>query len=231
MSDQKPRALTVLGMHRSGTGALMSCLADSGCYVGDVGHNWERPPVWRFHENRFKRRGEAWHTVPIVRDVLLDRDEVRTLEGLLDEFQPHDLWATKDPRMLFFFPYWYERVEFDCLGIFRHPDEVAISLERRNEFPRERGLSLWTAYNDRLLRLHATFGFPIFHFNEEPTRLVEQIRDVLSDMGLSVPDRFSHFDPAGKKRSAAPESRSPSKSWSESTRRVYERLLEAAHSS
>jgi hypothetical protein len=51
------------------------------------------------------------------------------------------------------------------VGIFRHPLAVAESLRRRNGFSIQKGLGLWSAYNDRLLRYRERYGFPVFCFD------------------------------------------------------------------
>jgi hypothetical protein len=58
----------------------------------------------------------------------------------------------KDPRTILTFPVWrYEMVNYVPVYVFRHPFSVSSSLQRRNRFTKEKSISLWTEYNNRLL--------------------------------------------------------------------------------
>ena len=67
---------------------------------------------------------------------------------ILNEFGQSDLFAIKDPRLVYSFPL-YERalkdlnINMKVVIPYRHPYEVAKSLQNRNEFSINQGYMLW----------------------------------------------------------------------------------------
>src|SRR5688572_833337 len=102
----RPRAIAVLGMHRSGTSALTGCLKDAGVYLGSVAEksrfnakgNQENASVWRLHDALLQHCGGSWFRPPARVEwnehFRFERDQV------LLEYAGHEPWAFKDPRTL-----------------------------------------------------------------------------------------------------------------------------------
>jgi hypothetical protein len=160
----RSRGLVVLGMHRSGTSALSGILHllgfDLGCNL--LGANefnptgyWENQAIVRLNERILSHLGTSWCDVFLPPYRLEDTD-LREVFGeeardVLDQaIAGKRTWVLKDPRfsMLigFWLPYLRER-NASFIHVVRHPTQVANSLERRDGFPKERGLLLWFLQN------------------------------------------------------------------------------------
>ena len=155
--------LIVLGMHRCGTSALAGALSILGVELGGPlmspreGENtrgyFEHLEIYRFHQRLLETLGVSWDDLRSPR-FEADGDpqfgELREeLAGILRRhFAGASLWAVKDPRACRFLPLWRAVLaELGCapryLIIFRHPDEVAASLARRDRFSRDKSDLLW----------------------------------------------------------------------------------------
>lgn len=162
----KPRtAYLVLGMHRSGTSAATQLLALAGADLpknvmpGDE-HNqkgyFEPWKIALFNDQRLHAGTSAWDDIFGFPYAAMDAAQeaewtARAVAVFEDEFgsAPHPLM--KDPRATVVLPLW--RKALDQLGVaarcvipVRHPLAVAASLARRDGFPIEKSLVLWTAY-------------------------------------------------------------------------------------
>lgn len=158
-------AYLVLGMHRSGTSAATQVLALAGADLpqnvmpGDEHNAKGYFEPWRiaiFNDQRLRAGGGAWDDPFAFPYRALDpREERRWITRATDLFDEeygavrHPLM--KDPRVSMLLPLW--RTALDELGLsaravipVRHPLEVAGSLSKRNAFPPEKSVLLWTAY-------------------------------------------------------------------------------------
>lgn len=158
-------AYLVLGMHRSGTSAVTQLLGLAGAQLpahvmpGDEHNAKGYFEPWRialFNDERLRAGGGAWDDIfafpyrPLPGDE--ERDwEVQAKALFAEEYCEVRFPLLKDPRVTVLLPTW--RRVFDALGIgarcvipVRHPLAVAGSLARRDGFPREKSVLLWTAY-------------------------------------------------------------------------------------
>jgi hypothetical protein len=156
-------AYLVLGMHRSGTSAVTQLLGLAGAQLpahvmpGDEHNAKGYFEPWRialFNDERLRAAGGAWDDVfgfPF-RPLGDDADWRARAEALFaDEYRKVRFPLLKDPRVTVLLPLW--RPVFDAFGLeqrcvipVRHPLAVAGSLARRNGFPAEKSVLLWTAY-------------------------------------------------------------------------------------
>lgn len=158
-------AYLVLGMHRSGTSAVTQLLALAGCdlpanlMTGDE-HNargyFEPWTIAMFNDERLQAAGSAWDDVfafpfraldPAEERRFLKRARALFAEEFGDDAHP----LLKDPRVTVLLPFWRRLLDDLRLGVravipVRHPLAVAGSLSRRNGFPPEKSVLLWTAY-------------------------------------------------------------------------------------
>jgi hypothetical protein len=164
--DPSPRAAyLVLGMHRSGTSAVTQLLALAGADMprnvmpGDE-HNakgyFEPWKIAMFNDQRLRAAGSAWDDVfafPYV--PLAPDDETRWLQDATEiyraEFGDKRFPLLKDPRVTALLPLWRQvldrqGVDARCVIPVRHPLAVAGSLAKRNGFPVEKSVLLWTSY-------------------------------------------------------------------------------------
>ncbi len=154
--------LIVLGMHRSGTSALAGALSILGAKLGEPlmeprdGENtrgyFEHLEIYGFHQRLLEAVGVTWDDLRSPRlepGAPLFDEQAGELAGLLRRcFGGGPMWAVKDPRACRFVPLWSAALaELGCtpryLVIFRHPDEVAASLRRRDRFSRDKSDLLW----------------------------------------------------------------------------------------
>ncbi len=155
--------LIVLGMHRSGTSAVAGALQLLGVELGEPlmaprdGENtrgyFEHLEIYRFHQRLLETLGMSWDDLRSPRleagDPLFAELRVELAGLLRRHFAGAPLWAAKDPRACRFVPLWGAALAgLGCapryLVVFRHPDEVAASLGRRDRFSRDKSDLLWT---------------------------------------------------------------------------------------
>lgn len=158
-------AYLVLGMHRSGTSAVTQLLALAGASLptnvmpGDE-HNakgyFEPWKIAIFDDERLRAAGSAWDDPFAFPFRPLPPDEERTwidrALALFDEEFGQATWPLmKDPRVTALLPFWRavlaeRQVALRCVIPVRHPLAVAGSLARRDGFPPEKSVLVWSAY-------------------------------------------------------------------------------------
>ena len=179
-----PKALIILGMHRSGTSLTAQWLAACGLDLGDKllrasasnrkGH-YEDMLFLNFHEKVLAARGLDWKTVRAqVRFTPSEREEAK---GILRTKAEKPKFGWKEPRTVFFTEAWNALLEGPhYLIVYRTPEAVTASLFRRvyqksgwlkrlwltvfqKDYERSY-LQIWSAYNDALLEFtsHQTVG-------------------------------------------------------------------------
>jgi len=136
-----------------------------------------------------------------VRDLFIESREGRPL------------WGFKDPRTLLVLDGWREVLPaLEFAGIFRHPFEVASSLQSRNGFPLGKGMAIWTRYNRELLALHERQPFPLVEFVADGAAMRQAIDGVLARLRLApstAPDfvdtSLRRFEAAGADDALPPD--------------------------
>jgi hypothetical protein len=208
------RALTVLGMHRSGTSMLIGTLEEAGVYLGDVigdsiEYNrkglLEPKAVLYMQEDLLNVNGGSWRNPP-------DKIEWKTLhlavrDLFIESRAQHAVWGFKDPRTLFTVEGWQSVLpSLEKIGIFRHPLEVAASLLHRNKLSLEQGLDLWKKYNKRLLALHAADPFPVIEFRQSADHSRRELSRLLETLRLPKalqPSELTFFEEGIRQHAAA----------------------------
>lgn len=158
-------AYLVLGMHRSGTSAVTQLLGLAGAQLpahvmpGDEHNAKGYFEPWRialFNDQRLRAGGGAWDDVFAFPYRPLTEEDERDWQGeaqtlFAEEYGKVRYPLLKDPRVTVLLPAW--RRVFDALGVamrcvipVRHPLAVAGSLARRDGFPPEKSILVWTAY-------------------------------------------------------------------------------------
>lgn len=152
--------VVVLGMHRSGTSALAKVLRRLGLWMGTepnvtrrtehalaqecsqrllngFGGHWSAPP----------ELPAGWTTDPVA--IAVDSDA----RAAVADLSGHGPFAWKDPRTSLTFDFWRERLPGEPIAVisYRHPLEVAASLDKRNSFGPGHVVALWERYNQALL--------------------------------------------------------------------------------
>lgn len=159
---EKGRAILVLGMHRSGTSALTRVLNLLGVTLSQTllsGNEankkgfWEDPRIFHIHDQMLSSLGRSWDDLRALPDGWMESEgaasaRVELLDLLTKEFAGHKLWMIKDPRICRLLPLWQRifddlGVAMNCILALRHPNEVALSLEARNQKPLAHGRLSW----------------------------------------------------------------------------------------
>jgi hypothetical protein len=158
-------AYLVLGMHRSGTSATAQLLALAGAELPDNvmpgdEHNakgyFEPWKISVFNDQRLRAAGSAWDDpFNLPYQPLAPEPEAewkaRAVQLFRAEFGEAIHPLLKDPRVSVLLPMWREVLEAAGVGArvvipVRHPLAVAGSLARRDRFPVEKSVLLWTLY-------------------------------------------------------------------------------------
>jgi hypothetical protein len=164
----------VLGMHRSGTSAVMKVLENMGCYIGEPDDflpsnegnpkgYWERWDVVSINKRLLQSQQRDWVTISefALNDVppALAEELTREFKQIVDRLNVHPFWAIKDPRLSLLMPLWQPLLQRPLYVLcIRDPIEVAKSLQTRNQLPLSVGLALWELYAVAMLRV--TTGSP-----------------------------------------------------------------------
>ncbi|MGC8481885.1 MAG: hypothetical protein ACP5PJ_10080, partial [Acidimicrobiales bacterium] len=105
---------------------------------------------------------------------------------LSDRLDRYGHFGVKDPRFCVTWPYWRAAVvsldvEVRAIHAIRRPNDVAVSLARRDGFPLHHGLLLWARYNEGALR----------HLREYPNIVVDY--DDLVDRPGEILESLAEF--------------------------------------
>jgi len=219
--------IIVLGMHRSGTSALMGLLESTGIYIGPTNPAVREPGSLVSIDNEILEiSGGAWDAPPGAPLSWNDRQEKRA-RRFLRSFDGQVSWGMKDPRLLLTLDFWYPRLlpEARLLATFRNPVAVAASLNRRNpkRWTISAGLELYTEYNRRLLRHSDAHGFPIINFDLEANAYLASVELAFRAIGYRPAREQDYFDPAERHHTQVDLSRADTES-----REVYEELCRRA---
>jgi len=193
MSSDKPRFVFILGMHRSGTSCLTGALAATGLFLGKISKgnmdnprgNYENRSVQKLNDLILDYNHGGWSKPP---DSLVITEEYqKAIKEYLSSFGSESLIGIKDPRIVLLADAWLSSAKsFQLIGSFRHPMAVAMSLQKRDSLPIEQGLQLWIQYNERLLKLHRAYNFPIVEYDlSNYDEYCENIGNLAAEIGLN----------------------------------------------
>jgi len=154
----KQTCILVLGMHRSGTSALTGVLSLLDIYLGSElmkanfankkGY-FENNILYKINESLLSQINSAWDDVFYDENKLENITELSELKkAIKKEFEYADIFAIKDPRLVFLFPIYKKvleelKIDIKIILPYRNPIEVANSLSKRNNMPLEKGMLLW----------------------------------------------------------------------------------------
>lgn len=213
-SQHMTQAVIILGMHRSGTSCLTGCLEMAGLEVGNVDRkrhsnpkgNRENRAIMDLNNAVLADHDATWDNPP-DRDIVWSTAQTAERDRLIGSYPQDRAWGFKEPRTLLVFNGWREALP-DALLVasFRHPLCVAQSLQSRNGFPIEKGLSLWLHYNRILLELCESEEVSLISFDCDVSGYAAQLARILNRIGFQAsPDVTSFFEP-GLRRNLPPQS-------------------------
>ena len=199
-SELPARLIAVLGMHRSGTSYLAGSLQEAGLILGDC-HTWnkhnekgnrENQKFVDLHDAILEANGGSWDTPPAK--IVWSNEHIARAKALLAEHAGAPNFGFKDPRTLLVLDGWkhlYPSIEL--IGIYRHPNAVAKSLEKRSSKSREESLKLWYAYNKALFDEYKINKFSILNFDNDEADLDEKMLGAAAEMGLENKNEEEKF--------------------------------------
>ena len=198
------RVFCILGMHRSGTSCLMGTLEEAGVFLGEVSRknphnlkgNHENGAIVDLHDDVLRRNGGSWDSPP--RAVVWSAEHAARRAEIIAGYRQTPRWGFKDPRTLVVLDGWLRALPtLSLVGVFRHPLLVARSLYARNAMPVERGVELWTLYNERLVAYWRAYRFPILSFDSDDAAFRRKTSALLEALGLAIsPAELRFFEPS-----------------------------------
>lgn len=249
--------VAVLGMHRGGTSAIARALSLLGVELGSKLHPpgfdnpkgfWEDSEVVAINEDLLKAISSSYDQLDLAWDGVsgdqgaINELRIRAASLLGERLATYKIWGFKDPRTCRLIRFWKPIIESagaECRVVLalRNPLSSAISLQKRNGLPIEKGCFLWLQHVlpvvldplgrkaiavdydllmqspfEQLTRIAKGLGLPLA--DEDEPAVAEYVQDFLDD-GL----RHTHFSVD----QTALDSRVPS-----DVLAAYEILLEAA---
>ncbi|MFZ2450579.1 MAG: hypothetical protein WAW36_08670 [Methylovulum miyakonense] len=161
-SANRRLAVLILGMHRSGTSAVTRMTNLLGLDVttdlmpptpaNPTGY-WESVELRELHDEILSALGSSWDDIlPINADIFqtpeIDRYKFLLTDYIVRTFSGSQRFVIKDPRMCNLMPLWLGaleglNVELRVIMPYRHPLEVAKSLQNREGFTLEKSFLLW----------------------------------------------------------------------------------------
>ena len=199
------KIFVVLGMHRSGTSALVKALEVMGLSLGDEllpagGGNekgvWEDRRIVELNERVLKLAGLNWDSIVQFPDDLLDTSECK---GLVDDavrlveqrLKMMPFWGFKDPRTARVLSFWqrvFSQLELDVSYIvaIRNPMDIALSLEKRDGLSSIKAQLLWLIHTLPNMPLLADKTFTFVSFDKLLDSPKECLQQAAEDLSLTL---------------------------------------------
>ncbi|GHD31959.1 hypothetical protein GCM10007053_15560 [Halioglobus pacificus] len=189
--------------------------------LGDC-HTWNRYNTKGNRENQafvdlndeiLAANKSAWDNPPV--SATWTSAQKRSALELLQQNGQAQVFAFKDPRTLLVLDGWKDVCpQMEFIGVFRHPNAVAKSLESRSGMSRAQAIELWSDYNRRLLNQWKGRQFPLLCF-DEPEEVFHSKLDVALDrLGLpELPKSMKFWEDSLRTSQRYEAARLPIKSW------------------
>jgi len=179
------RAIFILGMHRSGTSALARIVnllgADLGSHLMKAAEDnqkgfFEHEPIVAIHEQLLTELGMHWSDSTPMPEGWLESEAANKARSALaeiieSEFKDTPLWALKDPRQCRLMPLWFpllkeHGIKPHFIIAYRHPEEVAASLAKRDGISKDAALETWLTYTVEALFSALDYPHAIISYDE-----------------------------------------------------------------
>ncbi len=197
MSNIARRCILILGVHRSGSSALSGVLDRMGIDLGKA----IAPPSYDnpkgFYENtrvqalNNKLLAElkiTWDYTGLIngdwwKHLSISKYRSEAIEIIEEEFKGQSLFAIKDPRICYLFPFWENifdslNITIQCIVMLRHPEEVAASLEKRNQFSYTKSHLLYLSHLFCIEKYRQGYNTSFVKYDElldNPLQIVQQL--------------------------------------------------------
>jgi len=180
----------ILSMHRSGSSLLAGLLKANGMSLGNddeliearsdnpLGFN-EREDVVEFNKKLLHRDG---YTSMLPNPIFSYNDEdTHNISELKRKLDNEEVRLIKDPRLCLSLPIWKKFYpDAKVILLFRHPVQVANSLEKRQNFPFTAGLAVWEYYNLNAIEQATGLDLYICNFEELKQQPETEIKKIIN---------------------------------------------------
>lgn len=232
-SQQSPgRIIVVLGMHRSGTSVLTQCIHLLGASMASqviapaaaINRDgfFEDAIIVALNEQLLSLLGSSWYDFRSLPNAAANTEAMQNwrseaLTHLRADYAGAGVAVIKDPRMSRVYSHWAPLFRQADLGvelvhILRQPEEVAVSLQRRNRMPPAYSLLLWCAHIFDILELmeNNNSASTVLYkaFIDDPENNIQLMAGMLAGAAANEPDYSSIAAVVGKPFSVSTPSHS-----------------------
>lgn len=161
------KVILVLGMHRSATSLTTNILTELGLYAGSKDElleadsdnkkgYFERKDVIELSDKMLVENGMTWTSVRRqIKNIEIKEDTQKKLEEILINMEKNASgrnMVIKAPRICITEPVWRKAIvslgmKERAVAVFRHPYEVAMSINKRDGIDFSYALKMWYYYN------------------------------------------------------------------------------------
>ncbi len=200
------KAIFILGMHRSGTSALARVVnllgADLGKKLMAAAEDnkkgfFEHEPIVTIHDRLLNELGSHWSdSTPLPegwQKTKAAKEAQKKLRAIIDkEFAKSELWALKDPRQCRLMELWLpllkeRKIQPHFIIAYRHPQEVAASLESRDGMNLEAAYETWLSYTVEAMLSALDYPYSIISYDELMKNWQPAMERVGKELGLDWP--------------------------------------------
>ena len=178
----------------------MGSLEKAGVFLGEVLRknpqnirgNQENMDIVALNDDVLRASGGAWDRPPTS---LQWGSSLRARrDRLIEHYSEHEVWGFKDPRTVLTLPFWLEALpQMTMVATFRNPTAAAGSLAKRSNWPHEKGVALWIAYNRILRELIEQRAIPLISFDLPQQEYLAKLRTLFARLGLPLPEAAAGF--------------------------------------
>jgi hypothetical protein len=178
----------------------MGSLENAGVFLGEVARqtprnikgNQENIDIVGLNDQVLRDNRSAWDRPPaklVWGSTLRDQRD-----RIIAHYADHEIWGFKDPRTVLTLPFWLEALpQMTLVGTFRNPTAVAGSLAKRHNWPHEKGVNLWLAYNRIIRDLVEQRAMPLISFDLPQDQYLAKLQFLFAKLGLSRPEAAAGF--------------------------------------
>jgi hypothetical protein len=161
---------------------------------------WESRSLIRTNDGLLEEMGHTWWFPPTLDELIrweeaLDETALAAARDAFQRVHPERPWVWKDPRTCLTLSFWRHSLVRPVVGIvvYRHPSDIARSLERRNRMDEQFGSALWMRYTRLLLEQAGTMPLMVSAYDDivrDPEVWSEKVRTFLGDLGVQVAEEI-----------------------------------------
>lgn len=199
ITEISKECILMFGMHRCGTSMLAAVYNDLGYSIGlnpmggDAGNlkgHFENIEVYNLNQQILEDHYFTWDSVNIELDFSIEKYLDQAISVINDQFSGESKIVIKDPRISFTYKLWVAALKeldyriFPIISI-RHPEEVAQSLSKRNNFTFSKSLILYVSYLVSALSHSENNTNTTIIGYEDLLGLTDQVKKYFKDINVS----------------------------------------------